>query len=286
MSIFRELGFNESARGRDRNASITLDLQDVVVDGVTKPCVVARVPGVPATAFPVDDAVESALNGKPSGSYGASLVVTTFLSAKEAAAQTALSVVDDAGFFDEDIVAIFNVIGDSPEYRLVSGSPAGNVITVSVGLDADKYKGAYVVRITGLAFLPTGRGFNFLPGALGMLEGPTPPTVAVVDGTGDTIDVTITANDEDAATHYDIYVRDATFSRIEPNWEPDAADQTDLSSAINCTTFEGGADNQPDGGGTTLSAATKYYVAVIAKTGAGRGQNESQMSSIVEFTLD
>jgi hypothetical protein len=232
--------------------------------------------------YPADDAINGRRTSFGNGRVGA------FLAAVEPIGETDIAVDDDTGFADQDAVAIFNTSADgtptSPEYRLVSGSPGGNVITLNSGLTAAKYKGARIVR---LAAFDVACGTENRAGIKSQLQAPSAVTIAVVEDSGE-IAVTITANDEDEATHYDIYVRDVMFRSIAPGWIPDLENlsASTVASAVNASTFEGGADCVPDGGGGSLGSGLTYYVAALAKNGSGRRDlDESRISNIKEITL-
>lgn len=284
MSIVRKISYTEPVIGADREITIVLDLAEVEVGGTRKACVVASVAGRPAMAVNVDEFVQNAIYGqRHDGFYGRAV---TKLTGKEAVGQTALSVESIAGFSDGDPIAIFNNKGDLPTYHLVNGAPSGSTITVTPAISDDRYEGAWVVNLLdAVAGEVEARGYNYQQGAKAAKEAPSPVTISAADGTGDTVDVTVTANDEDQATHFDVYVREVPFTRIEPNWVPDAEDQT--STTINVSTFEGGADCVPDGGGGSLVSSSTYYIAAVVKNGTGRtGNAVSEISNIISFTLD
>uniref|UniRef100_A0A6M3IJ75 Uncharacterized protein n=1 Tax=viral metagenome TaxID=1070528 RepID=A0A6M3IJ75_9ZZZZ len=283
--IQRQITYVEATNARDRTVIASLDLLDVEKDGVLKPCVTVEVPGKSRVAVDIDDYVASALYGRHAGIFGD--LVGTLLSAKANATATALSVLSITGFSDGDPVAIFNAEGNAPEYRLISGAPAGSTINIGSGLTSVKYKGAFVVSLAGRQF-GSGRGYNYQQGVKPQLQAPLPVEIDVEDGTGDTIDVTVTLTyTQDEATHFDLYVRGEEFSRIEPNWQPDLADQTSVASTLNVATYEGGTDCVPDGTGGSLASAQTVWVAMVAKNGAGQmGVDESILSNVVQITLD
>lgn len=284
MSIKREVSYREPIVGRDRSAMVTIDVEDVDVDGATKPCLVARSSGRSPAAFDATDLISAAIDGRFSGMFADR--VGSHLAAKWTTGAT-ITVDDDDGFVAGDPIAVFNSEGGTPEYRLVSGTPAANVITMNAALSSGPYyEGAYVVNLSGLEFA-AGRGYNRRQGVRAQLEAPSPVTISVADAAANTIDVTITPNDEDTAVYFDIYIRSAAFTRIEPNWRPDVINVSSVASASNANTFGGGADCVPDGSGGSLVTLTSYWVAVVAKDASGlHDVRESAISNIVKHTLD
>jgi hypothetical protein len=279
---YTERRYGES--GRHARADVNVSSHDDG-DGTATSVIVAMANALSCRATatgPVDDAINGRRTSFRTGLSGA------FLSAKEPAGETAIAVDDDDGFAAGDPIAIFNTSSDgvptSPEYHLVD-SVAANVITLAgSGLTGAMYEGARIVNLADRAF-DVAVGIDGRPGVKSQLTAPSAVSIAIVEDSGD-IAVTITANDEDEATHFDTYVRDARFRKIEPGWVPDDADRTDVASAFNVTTFEGGADCVPDGGGGALVSSGTYYVAVVAKNGAGvRDVDESGMSNVEEITL-
>lgn len=284
MSLVRRINFIDPVDLRvDRNRVVHFLLTQWELEGGTpEPVLLAQVADGAVCAVSVADQVEQGINGKASGIFAN--LVGTYLTAKWTTGTT-LTVASITGFSDEDPIAVSND-GVTWEYRLINGAPSGSSIVMNAALGSTKYKNAYVVNLAGRAF-SHGRGYNRRPGVLEQLEAPSAPTIAVADGTGDTLDVTVTAVDEGAALYYDVYVRDAEFARIEPNWQPDLADQPDVSSALNLTTFNGGGDFAPDGTGGVLTSSKQVWVGVVAKKATGQtGNTESECSNIVEHTLD
>jgi len=283
MGVRRDIEYTEPTYGRSgahEEAICSLSGQDQG-DGTVKPVVVAASRTLVANEY-VTEAVDAILNGRRTsfrtGQVGA------FLTAKEPATETAIAVDDDTGFADGDPVAIFNTssagVPTSPEYRLISGSPSGNVITLNSGLTAAKYKGARIVRLRGF---DVSCGTNGRGGVKSQLTAPSAPSISVADG-GSKITVTVTANDEDEATHYDTYVRTSRFRVIEPGWIPDDENRTSVAS-FDVTTHGGGVDAVPDGAGGSIGSDT-YYVAVVAKNGTGRRDvDESVISNVEEITV-
>ena len=290
MGISRRIDYVEPQYGEGgRHATVRAEV-GTRDDGGTPTAVLAGSAGVAGQASArqsIDDALIDVINGRRT-SFGAGKV-GAFLTAMSAATDTTLDVDDDTGFADGDAVAIFNSstagVPESPEYRLISGPPAGNVITLGSGLSAAKYVGARIVR---LAAYDVSVGVEGRSGIKSQLQAPTAVDISVADGGSQEIDVTITPNNEDEATHYDIYVRETRFRKIEPGWIPDGENITAATvagGAVTVTTFEGGANTVPDGGGGSLLAST-YYVAAIAKNGSGRRDvDESRMSNVEEITL-
>lgn len=256
-------------------------------DGTMTPCVVAQASGPVVAKSPVAEAVDEVLNGRRtsfrSGQVGA------FLTAAASAGGSTLTVDSTTGFAAGDPIAIFNASADgvptSPEYHLIDTVTDGTHLDLgSATLAGDFYKGARVVRL---------RGFDVSAGTAGrggikhQLTAPSPVSISVVENSGD-IRVTISLNDEDEATHFDTYIRETRFRRIEPGWQPDDANRTaaDAAGAYDVSTFEGGANCVPDGGGGALVSGHTYYVAVVAKNASGiRDVDESQISNVEEITL-
>jgi len=292
MSSVRRFSYTEPELGLDgQHASAQLDISThddgdgsvtTIVHGST-----GRETAKAAITGPADDVVNGRRTSFRAGLEGA------WLTANEAIGQTLLSVDDSSGFADGDPIAIFNASADgvptSPEYGIVDGTPpSGTTLEVNIGkaaggLIAAKYKGARIVNLAGVAF-DVAVGIDGRPGVKSQLEAPSPVTIAIAEDSGE-ITVTITANDEDEATHYDTYVRESRFRHIEPGWVPDDADRT-TAAAFNVTTFEGGANCVPDGGGGALVSGNTYYVAVVTKNGAGvRDVDESLLSNVEAITL-
>lgn len=270
----------------DQSRAVHFRLGEARIDGVESTVLVADVAdrGV-AAMVEVTDLLAQLLEGKASGifagrdggklasKYTAGLTITL-----QSAAQAAL-------FSDLDPVAASND-GTTWYYGQVDGAPAGAVVTLQHALGATLYKNAHVVNLAGLAMGP-GIGFNYQPGIVEQLERPSPVVITVADGTGDTVDVTVTPNDEDGALYFDVYVRNAVFTRIDPAWEPDLSDQTSVAAALNVSTFNGGGDFAPDGSGGVLTSALPVWVGVVVKKVAGQTDTvESVCSNIAAHTLD
>jgi hypothetical protein len=283
---YTEPKYGES--GRHGNAVLDLAGRDQA-DGTSKAVIVANAAGrgssrVDATG-PVDDAINGRRTSFRTGLVGA------FLAAAEPLGETDLAVDDDTGFSDGDPVAIFNSstegVPTSPEYALVDGAPAADVITISPALVANRHKGARIVNLAGRAF-DVALGVDGRGGVKSQIQAPNAVSIAVSEVVATDIRVLITGNSEDEATHFDTYVRTTKPRKIEPGWIPDDADRTaaDAASAFDVSTFGGGADCVPDGtGGAILSAGT-YYVVVVARNGAGRRDiDESGISNIEAITM-
>ena len=270
----------------DQSRAVHFRMTQARLDGVEKTVLVAEVAdrGV-AAMVDATESLEQLLEGRASGifagrsggnlatKYTAGLTITL-----GSAAQAAL-------FADLDPVGVSND-GSTWYYGQVDGTPAGAVVTLQHALGATLYKNAHVVNLAGTAKGP-GIGFNYQPGIVEQLERPTPVVIAVADGGGDTVDVTVTPNDEDGALYFDVYVRSAVFTRIDPAWEPDLADQTSVAAALNLSTFNGGGDFVPDGSGGVLTSALPVWVGVVVKKTAGQTDIvESVCSNIVAHVLD
>jgi len=283
MSIIRSVNYTEPVIGADAATQIAFSLGDHVVNGVRKACIIASTSLAPGVAIDVEDAFQNALNGKKHDGYYGHAV--TRLSAKEAAAQTVLSVESETGFAAGDPVAIFNVIGDTPEYHLVASFASGTITLDGSGLAGAMYEGAWLVNLAD-CLVTEARGYNYQQGMIAALSAPDSITdLDIEDGSGDTVNATFTIPSQDKAAYIDIYARATPFTRIDPSWIPDVEDAT--ASNANVTSFGGGADCVPDGAGAVLAASGTYYFAAVVKTGSGRsGNNISGISNVVSFTLD
>jgi hypothetical protein len=270
----------------DKMVGVSLSVQYVEVGGIRKLCLVATAMGKScAVDIEAVDILDQVLNGKASGIFGGR--TGTRLAAKYTSGLT-ITVADDAGFSDLDPIAVSND-DEAWEYGQVDGTPAANVITMLHALPSTHYKNAYVVNLAGLA-AASGRAFNWRDGVVSQWEAPSSPAFTVADAAGDAIDVTITDPDEDAATHFDVFVykQAAQPSRVDPNRQPDSADNTttDITSDINVTTYGGGPDFIPDGAGGNLSSTDVIWVAVIAKDGTGQIGRKRSEALWVSHTLD
>jgi len=238
--------------------------------------------------FPLDDLIATVLRGKASGFAG--LRTGTYLDTQYVSGVT-VGVDSETGFVAKDIIAIWNNVGDPPEYRYLDSVAAGS-LTINAALDNGPYHiGAYVAKVTlPSGYIRSGRGLGDEEGVLSQLERPLPldlPTADVVDNADGTLDVTIPADPlEDAASVVDIYCRSADFTRVEPNWVPDEVNQAFAAAGVLINTFDGGADAVPsDGGGSTISAGT-YYIGLVVKSASGQHDiKESRLSNVVAITL-
>lgn len=243
------------------------------VDGTRKVVVTASAMGK-ACAVDIETLgiIDQLIDGQGSDAFNGLTFAT--LTAKEIA-ETAFAVDDDADFAAGDICVVMNYgDGTSAEWgQLVSA--ATNVLTFEQAMTGTFYKNAVIIKLELSKILASmGLGFNRQEGVRSQQEAPSAPLFSVANHSGDnTIDVTVTDNDEDAATHYDIYVRKQTARpTFDPLWEPDAKDKTVAqiqAGVINVSTYEGGADFVPDGGGGSLASTDVVWVGVAAKNGTG-----------------
>lgn len=272
----------------DRMVGLSVSAILLDLDGTITPCLQANASGKISTG-PLGLFLTQLLRGKESEFFGG--LDGTYLSAKYTTGTT-LTVLDESDFSDGDIIIVANLddLSDAVAAQ-VNGTPSANSIPIHAALGATFYKNAFVINVTtGLLPNASGRGLNYAPGVITQYERPSSPEVSVADGTGDTVDVTITDVEEDAVTHYDIYVykQSARPDRIEPNQQPDAVDKTvaQIASAINVSTYGGGADYVPSGTGGSLSSADAIWVAVVAKDGTGQIGVKESLPTWVQHTLD
>jgi len=291
MGTVRRISYVEPRYGESgRHATVSLGLGALDEGDGTARAVVTGSDGrhssrADATG-PLDDAINGRRTSFRTGVGGA------FLTAKAAASASMLVVDDSSGFSDGDPIAVFNESSDgvptSPEFFILNDVPDGTHLDLgSATLAGAMYKGARVVNLADLA-TDVSMGIDGRPGVKSQLQAPTRVLISVDEVVGGSIRVTIEANDEDEATHFDSYVRETRFRRIEPGWVPDDAnrDAASVATPYDVTTFEVGADCVPDGGGGVLVSAHTYYVAVVAKNGNGvRDVDESGLSNVEAITL-
>jgi hypothetical protein len=259
------------------------------VDGTRKMVVTCLSMGA-SCAVDIDSlgVISQLIDGRGSNAFGGALV--TRLTAKEIA-ETSLAVASESGFVPEDIVAVMNLTdGSDAELRQVA-STATNTLVLETALAGTFYKNALVVKVgPDLLKLGAGLGFNFQEGVRSQQEAPSAPLFTLADGTGDTIDATITDPEQDSALFFDVFVRKqaARPDRFVPNWQPDAADKTvaQIATAVNLSTYEGGADYVPDGDGGTLASAHVVWVGVCAKSATGQVDVKRSPVDWVKHTLD
>lgn len=268
--------------------SAGLAVAEMDVDGTKKAVITCLSMGVScAVDIETLGILKQLIDGRGSNAFDEATYTT--LTAKEIA-QSSIAVADESDFAAEDIVAVMNKAdGSDAELRQVASTSA-NTVVLETALSGTFYKNAIMVKLDpSKLLLGMGIGFNRKEGVRSQHEAPDAPLFTVADGTGDTIDVTITDVEEDSATHYDIYCRQQTARpEFDPLWEPDAKDKTvaQIASAINITTYEGGADFVPDGGGGTLGSGNVVWIGVCAKNGTGIGDVKRSPIDWVQHTLD
>jgi predicted RNase H-like HicB family nuclease len=235
----------------------------------------------------IDELIADLIEGKPSTYSDRQDIVQAMISEKEVAAASSITVYGSAttiGFVADVPCCIISDFGTVVDWVIPSAVDATLTIpTTGAGaLGANIYKG-YLIQQCPAAGFVSSLARSGIFGIRSQLQRPAVPTVVLADG-GTSIDVTITAPTSNGETivSYDIFVSDADdFSdgTIPVGVAPDVEDTTTVGSAVNVTTYKGGAT---EGNGGDISAAT-WYVAVIAKTATGR--YDFDQSAVVQSSV-
>lgn len=289
--------YTNPATGLNSEVNLTAELIKLRLDSQTDTpkedwCIRLSGGGVSSYVASVNNIVEDGLDGRPSSAPSGK--IWTRVKTATAGATAVIPVDWTTGFVEGDVVALLKSDG-TYEYAYVDAVVAATsiaVYSVQAGVAVAGFVQAVKIgdRILNVAneVYTSSLGEGSVLGLKSQLEKPGTPTFVLAQGAGNSIGVTITAPASNSATiaYYDVYVSDVAFTTIPVGQEPDSKNNASIVSAINVTTFGGGANARmfaDAGAGGAIGTGTAYWVAVVAKTGTGL--QDVNMSSFTVSTI-
>lgn len=223
----------------------------------------------------IDKIVQDALDGKPAS--GQDSRTETYLNGPSVNGETILPLLSTTGFAVGDVVAVKDDYdGTTIDYAVVTAvNTTTKQITVSTdgsgtGLGAAFKKYSIVQNLSGEHWgAATGSG-GYL-GVRAQKERPVAPTGLKITnkGTGGSRSFDVSwvesTSSKDVVTHYDVFLHRKQLFSIPENYAPAYEDFVYTGSVANLTQYV-----DDDNVKYALTASTKYYCYIIAKSGAGQ----------------